>query len=69
MYDLTEWKEIGDNINFIVNIKNIDIYFNPEDIISFTEQFPKFSISQQEIEDIMDFSSEFWWAFMVSRGF
>lgn len=69
MYDYVQWDVNIDNVDFITNGNAIDIYFNPGEMISYTEQFPKFTILQEEIEDILDYKSEYWWAFMVKRGF
>lgn len=68
-YDITNWQGITGDLDFIANHKTIDIYLKPGEIISYTEQFPKFTIKQEEIEDILDYKSEFWWALMVTRGF
>lgn len=69
MYDYVQWDGSIDNVDFITNGNVIDIYFNPDEMVSYTEQFPKFTITQEEIEDILDYKSEYWWAFMVKRGF
>jgi hypothetical protein len=69
MYDLEGWEEIRKNQDFIAQMKTIDIYLKPGEIISYSEKFPKFTIEQTDIEDILDYGSEFWWAYSVNKGF
>lgn len=69
MYDLEGWEGIRKNQDFIAQTKTIDIYLKPGEIISYSEKFPKFTIEQTDIEDILDYGSEFWWAYSVNKGF
>lgn len=69
MYDLEGWEGIRKNQDFIAQMKTIDIYLKPGEIISYSEKFPKFTIEQTDIEDILDYGSEFWWAYSVNKGF
>ena len=69
MYDLEGWEGIRKNQDFIAQTKTIDVYLKPGEIVSYSEKFPKFTIEQTDIDDILDLGSEFWWAYSVSKGF
>lgn len=69
MYNLTEFKGIRVDQNFISQTDNVDIYFVPGEISGAIEEFQKFSIVQSEIDDILDLNSEFWWTYLVKRGY
>lgn len=69
MYDLDLWEGIRPNQEFIAQIKTIDIYLKPGEVVSYSETFPKFRIEQDDIEDILDMNSEFWWTYSINKGF
>lgn len=69
MYDFNTWNGVEDNQDFIAQTKVIDVYFTPEQLISYSEEFPSFSIEQSVINELLDLNSEFWWTILVSKGF
>ena len=69
MYEISDWDGVKADQQFIAQVNTIDIYFRPNELVSYSEQFPKFRIDQAAIDDILDYNSEFWWAFSISKGF
>ena len=69
MYEISDWEGVQEDQQFIAQLNTIDIYFRPSEMMSYSEQFPKFRIEQSVIDDILDYNSEFWWTFSVSKGF
>ena len=69
IYDLSNWKAIRPDQEFIAQTETIDIYFNSDEINSYGEDFPRLTIKQEIIDDILDLNSEFWLAYNTSRGF
>ncbi len=69
IYDLSKWEGVKEDQDFIVSVDFIDIYFKPSEILSISEEFPKFRIKQESIDDILDLNSEFWWTYSVNKGF
>lgn len=69
MYDLTNWEGVKADQDFIVGLATIDIYFKPDEILSYSEEFPRFTIEQEIIDDILDFNSEFWLTYSRNQGF
>lgn len=69
MYEISDWESVKADQQFIAQIDTIDIYFRPSEMISYSEQFPKFRIEQSAIDDILDYNSEFWWTFSITKGF
>lgn len=69
MYDLANWEGVKPGQDFIAQVNTIDIYFKPDQMLSYSEQFPRFTIEQEYMDDILDLNSEFWWAYSISKGF
>ena len=69
MYNRSEYKGISDNQDFIPQTKSLDIYFVPNEQSRFINEFTKFTISQADIEEMLDLNSEFWWTYLVKKGF
>ena len=69
MYDLSDFKGIRFDQDFIPQTNIIDIYFMPGELSGSQGEFQKFSIEQSDIDDILDLNSEFWWTYLVKRGY
>lgn len=69
VYKVEEFTGIKENSNFIPQVDKIEILLNPSEIISQTQTFPRFSISQESLASILDMELEFWWTYTLSRGF
>ncbi|MBU5439714.1 WG repeat-containing protein [Tissierella sp. MSJ-40] len=69
MFIVDDFKSIREDQGFMIQKDRIEIYFQPYEVTSYAEGFPKFAISYNDIMDILDTNSDFWWTFMSSRGF
>lgn len=69
VYKVVEFTGIKENSNFIPQVDKIEIFLNPSEIISQTQTFPRFSLSQNSLASILDMELEFWWTYTLSRGF
>ena len=66
-YLLDDFKSIREDQNFVLFKDYIQLYFYPYEVASYAEGFTKFSIPYEEISDILDTNSDFWWSFNSSR--
>lgn len=66
-YLLDDFKSIREDQNFVLFKDYIQLYFYPYEVASYAEGFAKFSIPYEEINDILDTDSDFWWSFNSSR--
>lgn len=66
-YFLDDFKSIREDQNFVLFKDYIQLYFYPYEVASYAEGFTKFSIPYEEISDILDTNSDFWWSFNSSR--
>lgn len=69
IYDLNNWNGVREDQEFILTENTIDLYFNLNQILSFSEELPRFEIQLEIIDDIIDYNSEFWQAYTTSTEF
>lgn len=69
IYKMDNFGGIREDQDFIPYIDRIGIFFRPYELLSYTETFPTFSITNDSVENILDMESEFWWTYTVNRGF
>lgn len=67
-HDLGSFKGIDDDQNFIIRDWAIDIYLSPDQLKSDTDLYLRFEILNDEIDDIIDKNSEFWWSYNIISG-
>ena len=63
IYYVDEFKGIREDQNFILFKDYIQLYFYPFEVAGQADGFPRFNIPYEDIEDIMNMDSDFWWSF------
>lgn len=69
VYKAEGFTNIREDQDFIPQMEKIELLFNPTEILSQTQAFPKFTISHESLGNILDMEREFWWVYTLSRGF
>ena len=63
VYFVDEFENIREDQNFVLFKDYIQLYFYPYEVANQAEGFPRFNIQYEDIDDIIDVDSDFWWSF------
>lgn len=63
VYFVDEFENIREDQNFVLFKDYIQLYFYPYEVANQGEGFPRFNIQYEDIDDIIDVDSDFWWSF------